>query len=79
MPPSIEDDIYEKPYAGGKEEYEMLESQVNDLAARINSRFGDLHWQPIQCYFHHVTEDELKAFFSHADAALITPVRVPGY
>jgi len=58
-----------------EKEYEILESQVNDLAARINARFGDIHSQPVQCYFYHITKEELLAFYSLADVALITPLR----
>jgi trehalose 6-phosphate synthase len=55
-------------------EYETLASQVNDLAAKINSRYGDLQYQPVHCYFHNASSEELQALYTLADAALITPV-----
>jgi trehalose 6-phosphate synthase/phosphatase len=48
---------------------------INETISSINSRYGNLHWQPIIYRYTSVTFNELVALYTSSDVALITPLR----
>ncbi len=54
--------------------YEAVQSELEQLAGRINGRFGTLEWQPIALISRAIPFDELVAYYRAADVAWITPL-----
>ncbi|ORX95026.1 hypothetical protein K493DRAFT_220088 [Basidiobolus meristosporus CBS 931.73] len=63
------------PSRGDVEEYQMLQSTVNELVGRINGRFGTVEYTPIHFLHKSVTFDELVSLYSIADACLVSSTR----
>ncbi|MCK4852398.1 MAG: trehalose-6-phosphate synthase [Candidatus Omnitrophica bacterium] len=55
--------------------YRSLKKDIDELVGRINGKFSTGTWHPIQYMYTSVPFDELIAFYSAADIALITPLR----
>lgn len=56
-------------------EYQSLKEQLDQVAGRINARFGEQGWFPIQYVFRSLDRLQLLAHYRTAEIALITPLR----
>ena len=57
------------------EEYQALESIVNELVGKINGRFGTVEFTPIHFIHKSVAFDELVALYAIADACIVSSTR----
>jgi trehalose 6-phosphate synthase len=55
--------------------YQDLKDQLDQMAGRINSRFGDTGWAPIQYRYCSLDRVQLAAHYRMAEIAVITPLR----
>ncbi|WP_078059173.1 glucosylglycerol-phosphate synthase [Tropicimonas marinistellae] len=56
------------------EAYAEIQSEIEQVAGRINGRFGRFDWQPVVLISRAVPFDELIAYYRAADVAWITPI-----
>jgi trehalose 6-phosphate synthase/phosphatase len=56
-------------------EYQDLKRSVDELVGRINGRFSERGWVPIQYLFRSLGQEDLVALYRAARAALVTPLR----
>ena len=56
-------------------EYRLLKREIDETVGRINGRFSDQGWSPIQYMVRSVSPAELAAFYRSGDVALVTPLR----
>ncbi len=61
--------------AQGMRVYRTAQSQIEQLAGKINGRFAKLNWTPILLFTQPMPFEELIAVFKAADIAWITPLR----
>lgn len=54
--------------------YEDIQTEIEQIAGRINGRFGTLEWQPVALISRAIPFDELVAYYRAADVAWITPL-----
>ena len=54
--------------------YEQIQSEIEQVAGRINGRFGTLEWQPVALISRAIPFTELIAYYQAADVAWITPL-----
>ena len=54
--------------------YEDIQNEIEQIAGRINGRFGTLEWQPVALISRAIPFDELVAYYRAADVAWITPL-----
>jgi len=54
--------------------YEEIQNDIEQIAGRINGRFGTLDWQPVTLISRAVPFTELVAHYQAADVAWITPL-----
>jgi glucosylglycerol-phosphate synthase len=54
--------------------YEEIQSRIEELAGRINGRFGSFEWQPVALIGTAIPLVELVAYYAAADVASITPL-----
>lgn len=57
------------------ESYQRIRREVDEVVGRINGRFAEDDWVPVNYRYRTYTQYELCAFYRGADAALITPLR----
>jgi trehalose 6-phosphate synthase/phosphatase len=57
------------------EEYRQLKRATDEAVGRINGKYGDGVWTPVQYITHSVQAAELAAYYRAADVALVTPLR----
>ncbi len=57
------------------EEYQVLRTELDGLAGRINGDYGDLDWIPIRYLARAYGRDELAGLFRIARVGLVTPLR----
>jgi len=55
--------------------YQILRTEIEDLANQINGKFARPGWTPIQHIFRTLGRSELLAYYRAADIALITPLK----
>ncbi|GAA0880503.1 bifunctional alpha,alpha-trehalose-phosphate synthase (UDP-forming)/trehalose-phosphatase [Algoriphagus jejuensis] len=55
--------------------YKELKEEIDLLVGRINSEYSTLNWMPVQYFYRGFPFDELSAFYSMSDIALVTPLR----
>ncbi len=55
--------------------YQDLKDQLDQMAGRINSRFGDTGWMPIQYRYCSLDPVQLAAHYRMAEIAVVTPLR----
>jgi glucosylglycerol-phosphate synthase len=58
----------------GMKAYEDIQSEIEQVAGRINGRFGTLDWQPIALISRAIPFAELVAYYRAADVCWITPL-----
>lgn len=63
------------PAASGMTIYEQLQAQIEQTVGRINGRFAQLGWTPVQFFFRALPFEELVAYYAMADVMWITPLR----
>ncbi len=56
-------------------EYQVLKEQLDQLAGRINARFGEPGWIPIHYVFRNLERVQLLAHYRACEIALVTPLR----
>ena len=54
--------------------YEDIQTEIEQIAGRINGRFGTLEWQPVALISRAIPFDDLVAYYRAADVAWITPL-----
>jgi glucosylglycerol-phosphate synthase len=54
--------------------YEEVQGQIEQIAGRINGRYGALDWQPVALVSRAIPFDQLVAHYRVADVAWITPL-----
>jgi len=57
------------------EVYKHLRREIEQTVGRINGAYGTLDWTPVSYMYRSLPFEQLAAFYSIADAALITPLR----
>lgn len=55
--------------------YKELKEEIDLLVGRINSNFSTLNWVPVHYFYRGFPFEELSAFYSMSDIALVTPLR----
>ena len=63
------------PAAAEMRVYAELETQIEQAVGRINGRFSQVGWTPVQFFFRPVPFDDLVAYYAMADVMWITPLR----
>ncbi|MCB1146892.1 MAG: bifunctional alpha,alpha-trehalose-phosphate synthase (UDP-forming)/trehalose-phosphatase [Leptospiraceae bacterium] len=63
------------PSRANVDQYRKMKAQIDELAGRINGRFGRLDWQPIHYQYRSLSFPELTAIYRASQAALVTPLR----
>ncbi|RVV96741.1 glucosylglycerol-phosphate synthase [Mesobaculum littorinae] len=54
--------------------YEEIQNEIEQVAGRINGRFGTFEWTPITLVSRAIPFDELVSYYCAADVAWITPL-----
>lgn len=54
--------------------YENIQNEIEQVAGRLNGRFGTLEWQPVSLISRALPFEELVAYYLAADVAWITPL-----
>ncbi|MBN1662818.1 MAG: trehalose-6-phosphate synthase [Deltaproteobacteria bacterium] len=60
------------PTRSALEDYQLFESQVRNLADRINERFSTGSWQPICLKAEHHEPEEVNRYYRAADVCMVT-------
>ena len=55
--------------------YNDLQTEIEQAVGRINGRYAQVGWTPVQFFFRAVPFDELVAYYAMADVMWITPLR----
>ncbi len=59
----------------GVESYARTKNKIDEIVGKINGRFGDMGWTPIQYQYKNLPFEQLTALYALSDIALITPLR----
>lgn len=57
------------------DEYKELRTEIEQLVGRVNGEFSFPGWVPVHYHYKSFPHDELVAYYSAADIALVTPLR----
>ena len=57
------------------DDYKELRTEIEQLVGRVNGEFSFPGWVPVHYHYKSFPHDELVAYYSAADIALITPLR----
>ncbi len=55
--------------------YATLQSQIEQAVGRINGRFAQVGWTPLQFFFRSLPFEEVVPYYAIADLAWVTPLR----
>lgn len=55
--------------------YKELKEEIDLLVGRMNSDYSTLNWVPVHYFYRSFPFEELSAFYSMSDIALVTPLR----
>jgi trehalose 6-phosphate synthase/phosphatase len=55
--------------------YMELKEEIDTLVGKINSDYSTLNWVPVHYFYRSFPFEELSAFYSMSDIALVTPLR----
>jgi trehalose 6-phosphate synthase/phosphatase len=55
--------------------YESLRRRITEKVGEINGRYGTLNWMPVWFFYQSFSQENLIAFYRHADVMLVTPLR----
>ncbi len=61
--------------ASGMKIYEETQRSIEEMAGRINGKFGLINWVPIRFSTRRIPYEEMVAWFTQADICWITPLR----
>ena len=61
--------------ASGMKIYDETQRSIEEMAGRINGKFGQIDWVPIRFSTRRIPYEEIVAWFSQADICWITPLR----
>src|SRR5690606_18540451 len=64
-----------EPSRDSVQSYKELKEAIALLVGGINSRYSTLNWKPVQYCYRRFQFNELSAYYSMADIALVTPLR----
>jgi len=56
-------------------QYSESKQEINEMVGHINSTFGNMSWQPVIYQYRSVDFENLLAYYTCCDVALITPLR----
>jgi alpha,alpha-trehalose-phosphate synthase [UDP-forming] len=56
-------------------EYILLKKEIDELVGRINGKFADELWNPINYLYKAIPQTKLASFYRAADICLVTPLR----
>ena len=54
--------------------YQMLATELKEIADRVNERFGTASWQPVLLLMKTLSPDEVRSYYRMADSAVVTPL-----
>ncbi|QGY38966.1 glycosyltransferase [Pseudodesulfovibrio cashew] len=57
------------------DEYKELRTEIEQLVGRVNGEFSFPGWVPVHYHYRSFPHDELVAYYSAADIALVTPLK----
>ncbi|PKP57628.1 MAG: bifunctional alpha,alpha-trehalose-phosphate synthase (UDP-forming)/trehalose-phosphatase, partial [Candidatus Altiarchaeales archaeon HGW-Altiarchaeales-2] len=57
------------------EHYQAMKRQIDEYIGRINGKFGNIKWTPINYQFTSLPFEMLTSYYAISDVALITPLR----
>lgn len=57
------------------QDYMELKEEIDTLVGKINSDYSTLNWVPVHYFYRSFPFEELSAFYSMSDIALVTPIR----
>ncbi len=60
------------PSRSSLDEYQRFEGQVRMIAASINRRFGEAHYQPVALLIEHHTAEAVEVYYRAADVCVVT-------
>ena len=63
------------PAASSMTIYDELQTQIEQAVGRINCRYSQVGWTPVQFFFRSMPFDEICAYYAMADVCWITPLR----
>ena len=63
------------PAASSMTIYDELQTQIEQAVGRINGRYSQVGWTPVQFFFRSMPFDEICAYYAMADVCWITPLR----
>ncbi|MBD0293592.1 MAG: trehalose-6-phosphate synthase, partial [Flavisolibacter sp.] len=55
--------------------YAERKKMIDEMSSNINSKIGNIHWQPVIYQYHSLEFEEMLALYTGCDLALITPMR----
>lgn len=55
--------------------YSDLLHEIEILVSEVNGKYGTFSWMPVWFYFQSFPQENLIAFYRHADVLLVTPLR----
>ena len=55
--------------------YAERKKMIDEYIGNLNSRIGNISWQPVMYQYSHLPFEELEALYTACDLALITPLR----
>jgi len=59
----------------GVQRYQKTKSRIDELVGKINGKFGDISWSPIQYQYKYLPIEQLSVLYAACDVALVTPLR----
>jgi trehalose 6-phosphate synthase/phosphatase len=63
------------PSRDNVQSYKELKEEIDLLVGRINSEYSTLNWVPVHYFYRGFPIEQLSAFYSMSDIALVTPLR----
>ncbi|MCC5811431.1 MAG: glucosylglycerol-phosphate synthase [Ectothiorhodospiraceae bacterium] len=63
------------PAAGEMKVYQELQVQIEQAVGRINGRFAQVGWTPVQFFFRSLPFEEVVGWYAMADVMWVTPLR----
>jgi len=63
------------PSRTGVDQYQTMKRQIDEMAGKINGKFGSVSWTPLIYQFKSYSFESLAAIYSISDIGLVTPLR----
>lgn len=55
--------------------YRKLKEEIDELVGRLNASYRTINWRPVHYFYRALPFEEVAAWYSLADIALVTPIR----